>query len=131
MKDGWKFQYKVGAVLKGAQGKRKFYEGRVRYWAGKKVGVIKEIKAGGIEIDESVAADDKAYVVHGSFGRGGNVTIRDDLVRDLSECQAKIAKHTQNVAVYDGWVEVLEDQPKDGVLELAHSDWLFFFSKKV
>lgn len=129
MKEQWKFPYKVSLLAAAAKEKRKFYESRVRYWTGKKAETIKKIKSEGIEIAESVAADDKSYLPN-SFGRGGGVSVRNDLVADLQECQGKIITHNKNVAIYDGWVEVLGDQSGEHVLELTQEDWLFFFSKK-
>lgn len=129
LRDDWKFPYRVNQLLEGAKSKVAFYEDRVKYWEGKRTEVMTKIKAEGIEVEESVAADDKAYFSN-TRHRGPVVSVRNDLAADLQECHQKIADHRQHVAVYDGWLAMLKDRPADEVLQLEHDDWLFFFSKK-
>lgn len=128
LRDDWKFPYRAGQLRDAAKEKVAFYEGRVKYWEGKKSEVLAQIKADGIEVEESVAADDKAYFSNSS--RGPVVTVRNDLAEDLRECHNKLAKHRGNVAIYDGWLQMLDGRPADEVLHLERDDWLFFFSKK-
>ncbi len=129
-RNSWEFQYKVKDLLEAAKARMAFYESRVAFWESKKTETIEKIKSEGITIDESLAARDGKAAYSNFAGRGGQVVIRDDLERDLSEAHGRVASHRKNVATYEAWVEILSSQHQDQVRELNHDDWLFFFSKK-
>ena len=131
MKEDWKFQYKAGELTEAAKARLKFYEGRLAFWQKKQKEVIAKIRKEGIQVDESVGgAGGLGKMAYSNTGRPASVSVRNDLVTDMNECQGKVAEHKVNVATYEGWVAVLADQHKEYVLELTQRDWLFFFSKK-
>ncbi len=121
----WKFNYSVQDLLPAAQKKLAFYEGRLEFWKKSKEEVIAKIKAEGLSFDESVAEG------YSNSGRSTSIQVDDGLRRDLSECNSKINEHTENVAIYDGWVEVLAAAKPTDQYPLNQDDWLFFFSDKV
>ncbi|MBK8751637.1 MAG: hypothetical protein IPL99_08285 [Candidatus Competibacteraceae bacterium] len=60
--------------------------------------------------------------------RGAQVTVRNDLKKDLDECLKKLAYHTGLIEDYSGWYQVLNANP-EARLSLDHEDWLFFFGQ--
>lgn len=121
----WKFPYTADKLLAAANTKVEFHKARLAWWEDKKASVLATVKAEGIEIDESVAAGE-GYGK--SYSRHESVTIRDDLVRDLSECVSKVKEHRGKVADYGGWAEVLASQGQ-ATFDLFQGDWLYFFGK--
>lgn len=126
-RDEWKFAYTAEKLLEAATAKKTFHEGRLTWWTDKQKEVEATIRSEGIEIDESVAIGTSNYA--NSFtGRGANVTIRNDLVRDLQECVSKAQEHREKVRGYDAWIQVLASQGR-AAFDLHQDDWLFFFGK--
>lgn len=121
----WEFPYTADKLLEAATVKRDHHLGRLKWWEDKKAEVIETVKAEGIQVDESVAAE---FSNSKSYGRGGNVQVRNDLVLDLNECVQKIVGHRAKAADYAGWVEVLASQGQAS-FALHQEDWLFFFDK--
>ncbi len=89
--------------------------------------VITQIRAEGLEIDENIALE---YISPKSrdWERGAQVTVRDDLRKDLDECLKKLGYHTGLINEYIGWQQILVANP-EAVLSLDHSDWMFFFGQ--
>ena len=67
-------------------------------------------------------------VIIRDWEQGAQVTVRNDLKKDLDECLEKLAYHTGLMADYDGWQQVLSANP-EARLSLDHEDWLFFFGQ--
>ena len=86
-----------------------------------------EIKEGGIEITESVAAQMGSYA-NTTMSVGPQVGINPAYQKKLAECHAKINGHTQAAAEYDGWVQVLNAN-SESRHKLTQADWLYFFGK--
>lgn len=126
-RDEWEFSYTADKLLEAAKAKQAFHEGRLKWWLDKRTEVETTIKTEGIEIDESVAAGKSDYISNVSY-RQPNVQIRNDLVRDMQECVAKVAEHQKKVKDYDAWVQVLSSQGQAS-FPLNQDDWLFFFGK--
>lgn len=126
-RDEWAFPYTADKLLEAAQAKKTFHESRLEWWEGKRKEVETTIRAEGIEIDESVAANLSSYS-NSTVGRGAQVSIRTDLVRDLQECVGKTAEHRQKIKDYDAWTQVLASQGQS-TFDLHQDDWLFFFGK--
>ncbi|MDD2740431.1 MAG: hypothetical protein PHR94_15995 [Methylomonas lenta] len=100
---------------------------RFNWWKDKKEQVITQIREEGLEIDENIALE---YISPKSrdWERGTQVTVRDDLRKDLNECLQKLAAHTDLINDFNGWHQVLLANP--GIaLSLDHEDWLFFFGQ--
>lgn len=125
---GWKFSYTADKLLAAALIKKDWHEGRLKWWAAKRDEVKETIKAEGIEVDESVAFGTDAFYSHKSGHRGASVSIRNDLVKDLTECVQKAAEHQSKVKDYDAWIQVLGSQGQT-TFDLNQDDWLFFFGK--
>lgn len=121
-REKWNFNYTVGNVLVGAQKKLDRHKARLDWWDGQKQEVFQKIRDEGVEIDESLAD-----VISNSYNRGPTVQIRNDLIKDMQECVAKIREHRAKVDGYLAWVKVLVDQDDSHDLELNHADWLYFF----
>jgi len=129
----WKFAYTAGEVAQGAATQRDFRKSRMEWWQAKKQETMDAIRKEGIEITESVADQLVAQTMStygGTRAVGPQVSIRQDLVRQLSECQQKIDHHRRKVDEYNAWVAFLgRDAIRGFGLELTHEDWQFFFGK--
>ena len=123
----WKFGYTASKMAEAADIKLKFHQERFEWWKNKKEQVIAQIRAEGLEIDENIALE---YVSPKSrdWDRGTQVTVRDDLRKDLDECLKKLSFHTGQINDYNGWRQVLNANPEVR-LSLNHDDWLFFFGQ--
>lgn len=121
-RSNWKFPYAANILLDAATEKNSFHSDRLSWWQKKKDEVLTQIKAEGLEIDESVALG------YSNSGRNTSVSVRTDLLRDLNECVGKITEHTGKVKEYDSWMQVLKSQGQ-AAFDLFQDDWLFFFGK--
>ncbi len=122
MRDKWNFPYTADKLHDAAIAKHEFHTARLAWWTKKKEEVMTQIKAEGLEIDESVALG------FSNSGRNTSVSVRNDLLRDLNECVAKVNEHTAKVKDYDAWIQVLKSQGQSS-FDLNQDDWLFFFGK--
>lgn len=121
----WKFTYTADKLFGAADSKKSWHMERLKWWSDKRKEVEGVIRAEGIEIDESVAAGLGTYA---NAVRGPQVSIRNDLVKDLSECVMKTTEHEGKCREYDAWMQVLASQGQAS-LDLNQDDWLFFFGK--
>ena len=124
----WKFTYTADKLLEAATAKKDFHAGRLDWWANKRKETEALIRSEGIEIDESVAAGAYTGTSFSNSHRGPQVNIRNDLVRDLSECVSKTQEHEAKIRDYGAWIQVLASQGQAS-LDLQQDDWLFFFGK--
>jgi len=124
----WKFSYPADKLLEAATTKKAWHEERLKWWGTKRDEMKDKIKAEGIEIDESVAFGTDNYLSNKSTHRGASVSIRNDLVVDLTECVNKVSEHQNKIKDYDAWTQVLASQGQ-GSFDLYQDDWLFFFGK--
>lgn len=125
----WEFPYAADQIVKAAKEKRKSHGAKLKWWTEQKTKVIGEIKAGGIEFDDSLASGTPKFSTS-NYSRDTSVTVRADLLRDLNECNMKIRAHYNAAKEYDGWIEVLQSQGST-MVALTQADWLYFFSKTV
>jgi hypothetical protein len=129
-RDNWLFTYTAGAVLDAAKAKVEHHGARAAWWLGKREGVLERVKSEGIEIDESLAAGDVSKFAN-TYARQPGAMIRQDLLNDIGECNAKVAEHRTKLAGYEAWVEMLgADGGVPDELELDHADWTYFFSTR-
>lgn len=128
IRDEWKFEYTAMKLATGAMAQKDFRISRVEWWTEQKSKLMAEIKESGLEVNESLGALANLSYANTTSANGPTISIRPDLQKKLSECHSKIQAHTQMVAEYDGWVQVLTANPENR-LELTQSDWLFFFGK--
>ena len=122
----WEFEYTASKLVQGAEKQRDFRLSRVAWWKEAKDKVMSEVKEYGLEVSESVAANTSNY--SSTQMAGPKVMVRADLQQKLSECHTKIQPHQQAADEYEGWIQVLSDNPK-ARLKLRQTDWLYFFRK--
>jgi hypothetical protein len=127
IRNTWKFDYSASIVNEASSKKLKFHQERFDWWHDKKEHIIAQIRQEGLEIDENIALE---YISPKSrdWERGAQVTVRDDLRKDLNECLKKLAYHTDLIKDYQGWQQVLIANP-EMILSLDHEDWQFFFGQ--
>lgn len=128
----WYARFTREEVATAAKIKKDYHEARLSFWQGKEDGVIAEIKANGLEIDDSVAPG------YSNVQRGPQVMVRNDLQKDLAECRQKVNEHRAKVLKFRSWVEFLKAPAPYGSrmkgessntdLELDIDDYLLFFS---
>lgn len=126
-RDQWTFDYRAVKLAEAVKAKIDHHQERLAYWRNKREEVIAIIRAEGIEADEKIGlayTNPKAR----DWDRGGEIMVRNDLRKDLTECFQKLAYHTERRDTYDGWRQVLEANPQQ-VLSLDIDDWLFFFGR--
>jgi len=121
-RDKWTFPYAADKLLEAARAKLDFHASRLEWWKKKKEEVLTQIKAEGLEIDESVALG------YSNSMRNTSVNVRNDLLTDLNECVQKINEHKHKMTDYHAWIQVLASQGQAG-FDLHQDDWLFFFGK--
>ena len=133
MKNLWTFPYTADKLLEAAAAKHNHYSERLEWWKNKREEIIAQIRAEGIEVDESVLAGQRIGSASNdvnplSYNRQPTVQIRNDLVKDLTECVEKVKSHQQYVQEYDAWMQILASQGQSS-LSVDHNDWLFFFAR--
>ena len=123
----WKFDYTASKLAEAAKTKHLHHQERFEWWKEKRDQVMAEIRKDGLEIDEKIALE---YVSpkRRDWEQGAQVTVRNDLKKDLNECLEKLAYHTGLMNDYHGWHQVLIANP-EARLSLDHDDWLFFFGQ--
>ena len=123
----WKFDYTASKLAEAAKTKHLHHQERFEWWKEKRDQVMAEIRKDGLEIDEKIALE---YVSpkRRDWEQGAQVTVRNDLKKDLDECLEKLAYHTGLMNDYHGWHQVLNANA-EARLSLDHDDWLFFFGQ--
>lgn len=125
-RDEWEFPYSANSLNEAAVKKALYHSERQNWWSAKKSQVLDLIRSEGITIDESLAGTDVGKL--SNYTRLPNVTIKEDLRRDLDECIQKEKEHRNKVEGYNAWMEVLSSQGST-MLPLNQDDWLYFFGK--
>lgn len=129
-RDKWIFKYTVGELLVATTTKVTWHEGRWDFWKKKRDEKIAEVKASGIEIDESVLFENpKMSASNSSNYRQPSVQIRTDLVNDINECNNKVTEHNGKLKGYQAWQALLDASKRTDVYELNQDDWLYFYGK--
>lgn len=124
LRNEWEFFYSGEALEKAAFLQMQKRQSRVDWWKEKQKELMDQVREGGIEISESMAAN-----YSNTQGlKGPQVVVKADLQTKLNECHTKIQEHSRAVESYSGWVQMLEVN-KTAVLKLTHADWLYFFGK--
>ena len=127
LRDQWKFRYTAEQLAEAVQQKIQYHDERHAFWNGRREDIVTQIKADGIEVNE------KSVLQYGSpkmrdYQQGGDIMIRNDLRKSLTEAYEKLAYHTGRKDTYDGWRQILP--ANSGLpLDLDINDWLFFFGR--
>ena len=129
LRDQWKFRYTAEQLAEAAQQKIQYHDERHTFWNGRREDIVTQIKADGIEVNE------KSVLQYGSpkmrdYQQGGDIMIRNDLRKSLTEAYEKLAYHTGRKDTYDGWRQILTANPSLP-LDLDINDWLFFFGRDI
>jgi hypothetical protein len=127
LRDQWKFRYTAEQLAEAVQQKIQYHDERHTFWNGRRENIVTQIKADGIEVNE------KSVLQYGSpkmrdYQQGGDIMIRNDLRKSLTEAYEKLAYHTGRKDTYDGWRQILTANPPLP-LDLDINDWLFFFGR--
>ena len=123
----WKFDYTASKLAEAAKTKHLHHQERFEWWKEKRDQVMAEIRKDGLEIDEKIALE-YASPKRRDWEQGAQVTVRNDLKRDLNECLEKLGYHTGLMNDYHGWHQVLSAN-SEARLSLDHDDWLIFFGQ--
>lgn len=127
IRENWRFEYAASDLAAAAQTKMSYHQSRLDFWKTKKNEVMDSIRADGLEIDEKIVLEFHNIKAR-DWVNGAQVMIRNDLQRDLDECLKKLSYHSQKLADYDSWHQILSANPKRN-LEVDNTDWMFFFGK--
>ncbi len=126
LREKWEFEYTGAQLCEAAAKKISFHEERLKWWKEKRQAVMSKIRAEGLEVNESLAMSQQSPKSR-DWVDATQVTIRNDLKLALAECQKKLGFHTERLADFRGWHQMLDANPQaHKPLDLA--DWLFFFS---
>lgn len=123
-REEWVFEYSSNQVLQGANQQKEFRLSKVQWWKAAKEKVMTEIRESGIEITESVAG----LTYSTTSVMSPKISVNDTLKKQLLECHTKIQEHQQAADRYEGWIQLLNDNP-DLELKLTYSDWLYFLGE--
>ncbi len=123
-RDKWSFEFKSEELAKAATAKIEFHNQRLEFWKGAQEQVMKDVRASGLNIEESAAGASYSN----KSGYGPEITVDMTYQRKLSEANAKIKEHHGKVGEYTGWAQVLEGN-KGRTYTLNADDYLFFFGK--
>jgi len=127
LRNEWKFDYAAPQLAVAAREKIVFHDTQLEFWRTKRTEVMATIKEEGIEVHEKIALAFNSPKAR-DFDRGGEIVIRNDLRKALTETFDKLKYHTQRRDTYDGWEQLLSANPANS-LALDINDWLFFFGR--
>jgi len=128
LRNDWKFDYTAARIAEAVVIKITYHQDRLTFWKAKRDEVLTTIRAEGIEVDEKIVLTTRNPKSR-DWERGGQVLIRNDLKKDLEEVYDKLAEHTDKLATYDAWAQVLSANPESR-LSLDAEDWQFFFGRE-
>jgi len=128
LRNDWKFDYTAARIAEAVVIKITYHQDRLTFWKAKRDEVLTTIRAEGIEVDEKIVLTTRNPKSR-DWERGGQVLIRNDLKKDLEEVYDKLAEHTDKLATYDAWEQVLSANPENR-LSLHEDDWQFFFGRE-
>jgi hypothetical protein len=125
----WTVQYTGAKLADAAKAKIDFHEGRIKVWKDAKEKVMSDIRASGIEVNESLAEQFNNSTQYSTTqAYGPTVTIKEDLLHKLQEAHSKVDTHTGLVKQYQAWGQMMSSHP-EAVFQLQHDDWMFFFGR--
>lgn len=118
----WEFEYPAPVLCDGATRKLQHRRSRLQWWEAERDRVMDEVRKSGLEVRDAVVS------MGSSQGRPAQVSVRQDLQARLGECQEHIRRHTEGIAEYEGWVQVLNGN-LGATLKTTYSDWLYFLGR--
>ena len=127
----WKFDYTAPQLAQAAVEKTAFHTKQLDFWMSKRSEIMASIKEEGLEINEKVVLANLEIIGYSKsrdWDRGGEIVIRNDLRKALTETYEKLKYHTKNRDTYDGWTQILRAHASNS-LALDIDDWLFFFGR--
>jgi hypothetical protein len=131
-RDTWTFRYTAKQLAEATKAKIEHHDKCLEFWDGRREQLIAEIRADGIEVNEKAVLQtpERMNIKGRDWTTGGDVMIRNDLRKSLTETYEKLAYHTSRRDQYKGWLKAFTDNPENSH-ELDMDDWLFFFGKDV
>jgi hypothetical protein len=126
-RNDWKFDYTAARLAEAAEAKIVHHTARLEFWKGKREETLAKIRADGLEIDEKIVIGFQSPKAR-DWDRANRITVRDDLRQQLDEVLDKLKAHTEKLAQYNGWRQLLLANP-EARLGLDIEDWLFFFGR--
>ena len=127
LRDQWKFRYTAEQLAEAVQQKIQYHDERHTFWNDRREDIVTQIKADGIEVNEKSVLQYASPKMR-DYQQGGDIMIRNDLRKSLTEAYEKLAYHTGRKDTYDGWRQILT--ANSGLpLDLDINDWLFFFGR--
>ncbi len=127
LRDQWKFRYTAEQLAEAVQQKIQYHDERHAFWNGRREDIVTQIKADGIEVNEKSVLQYATPEMR-DYQQGGEIMIRNDLRKSLSEAYEKLSYHTERKDIYDGWRQILTANTALP-LDLDINDWLFFFGR--
>ena len=121
----WTFEHTAARLAHAADAKITHHQERLAFWRAKREEVLETIRSEGLEIDEKIVLEHATPKAR-DWERANRVTIRDDLRYRLDECLDKLRAHTDKLAQYEGWSQLLLANPEQRVA-LDLEDWMFFY----
>lgn len=119
----WQFEYSAASLLHAARNKVQLHKSRLDFWSKAKDKVMAEIRESGIDVAESSAGSN-----YTKSGMTPHVVIDTTLQSKLTECHQKVHEHNNQIKDYEGWMQVMEDNPGKN-FQLTIDDYLYFFGK--
>lgn len=127
LRDQWKFRYTAKQLAEAVQQKIQYHDDRHAFWNGRRAEIVGQIKADGIEVNEKAALQYASPKMR-DYAQGGDIMIRNDLRKSLTEAYEKLSYHIGRKDIYDGWRQILTANAALP-LDLDINDWLFFFGR--
>lgn len=115
------------ATCRSGSKKIQYHEERHAFWNNRREEIVGQIKADGIEVNEKAALQYASPKMR-DYAQGGEIMIRNDLRKSLTEAYEKLSYHTGRKDIYDGWRQILTAN-NALPLDLDINDWLFFFGR--
>jgi hypothetical protein len=102
LRDQWKFRYTAEQLAEAVQQKIQYHDERHAFWNGRREDIVTQIKADGIEVNEKSVLQYASPKMR-DYQQGGDIMIRNDLRKSLTEAYEKLAYYTGRKDTYDGW----------------------------
>lgn len=128
LRDQWKFHYTARQLAEAAQTNIEFHKNHLDFREARRKEVVSQIKADGIEVNEKSVPLQCASPKMRDFEQGGDIVVRNDFRKGLSESSELLSCHAGPRDTFDGWWPVRGANPDD-MIEMDFEDWLFFFGR--
>ena len=122
----WQFEYTAHKLAEAAVERKAHHESRLDWWKRQKAELLEQIKAEGLEVNESVA--NRFEGITDMSSRSPQIMVRTEFQEKMRECHNRIHVHQELIFEYSSWIAMLSANPEQRVL-LDIQDFTFFFGK--